>query len=251
MTAMKYGYANVLAGTAASAVVTGSELASSALKASQFYAPARGTVDDNPYVGFNQEFLRFMLSDGAGAALIEDHVRRQRPALRIDWLDIRSFANELQACMYSGAVKQPDGTLRGWREEEEGIEAVLGKGYFNLSQDVNLLADNIVKVAGRFFREVRDRRQLKPEEIDWFLPHLSSMFFQQPLYDEMAASGFEIPLEKWFTNLKYKGNTGSASIFIILEELARSGKLKTGERILCAVPESARFTFAALHLTVV
>jgi 3-oxoacyl-[acyl-carrier-protein] synthase-3 len=147
-------------------------------------------------------------------------------------------------------VKLPDGTLRGWREEVEGPEAVLRKGYFNLSQDVNLLAEKIVKVSGRFFREIRDRRQLRSEQVDWFLPHLSSMFFQQPFHQEMVASGFDVPLEKWFTNLKYKGNTGSASIFIILEELLKSGKLKKGDRLLCAVPESARFTYAAMHLTV-
>ena len=57
--------------------------------------------------------------------------------------------------------------------------------------------------------------------------------------------------ERWFTNLKYKGNTGAASIFIMLDELFKSGKLKAGQRILFMVPESARFTFACMHLTVV
>ena len=65
MTAMKYAYASVLAGLNNAAVVTGSESASSALKASQFSALHNGHAADHPYVGFNQEFLRFMLSDGA------------------------------------------------------------------------------------------------------------------------------------------------------------------------------------------
>jgi 3-oxoacyl-[acyl-carrier-protein] synthase III len=250
MTALKYACTAVLAGNAAAAVVTGSELASSGLRASQFYAPPEGEVsDNNPYLGFNQEFLRFMLSDGAGALLVEDQPRRQGPALRIDWIDIRSFANELPVCMYYGAAKQPDGVLRGWREEEEGAAAVLAKRYFNVSQDVNVL-ENIVNVSGRFFAEVVKRRQLKPECVDWLLPHLSSMFFQQPIYDSLTAGGFAVPMEKWFTNLKYKGNTGSASMFIMLDELVKSGKLKRGDRLLCAIPESARFTFACMHLTV-
>jgi 3-oxoacyl-[acyl-carrier-protein] synthase III len=107
-----------------------------------------------------------------------------------------------------------------------------------------------VKVSGRFFREIRDRRQLRSEQVDWFLPHLSWMFFQQPFHQERVASGFDVPLETWFTNLKCKGSTGSASIFIILEELLKSGKLKKGDQLPCAVPESARFTYAAMHLTV-
>lgn len=255
MTAMKYGYAAVLAGLTPSAVVTGSELASAALKASQFYAAPETAQGDSPraegpYVGFNQEFLRFMLSDGAGAVLIEPRPREEGHSLRIDWIDIHSLANELPACMYSGAIKLPDGALRGWREEPEGVESVFRKGYLNLSQDVGLLGENIVQAAGRSFRKTCEDRELRPEQVDWFLPHLSSMFFHQPLFDEMVASGFPVPLEKWFTNLKYKGNTGAASIFIMLEELTRSGKLQKGQRILCAVPESARFTFAYMHLTV-
>lgn len=250
MAAMKYAYTGVLAGTSRSALVTGSELVSPALLASQFDLPGRTDVQADPYQAFNREFLRFMLSDGAGAVLIQDEPSPDRVSLKIDWLDIKSFANELETCMYSGAVKQDDGSLRGWRTEGAGLQEIVNKGYFNLSQDVNLLSENIVPVAGRFFADVRRRRGLEPSEVDWLLPHVSSMFFQEPLYEEMSKLGFDLPLEKWFTNLKYKGNTGAASIFIMLEELAKSGKLKPKDRILCAVPESARFTFACMHLTV-
>ena len=250
MAAMKCAYTGVLAGTSRSALVTGSELVSPALLASQFDLAGRTDVQADPYQAFNREFLRFMLSDGAGAVLIQDEPSPDRVSLKIDWLDIKSFANELETCMYSGAVKQDDGSLRGWRTEGAGLQEIVNKGYFNLSQDVNLLSENIVPVAGRFFADVRRRRGLEPSEVDWLLPHVSSMFFQEPLYEEMSKLGFDLPLEKWFTNLKYKGNTGAASIFIMLEELAKSGKLKPKDRILCAVPESARFTFACMHLTV-
>ncbi|MCE1782038.1 hypothetical protein LWT85_24965, partial [Enterobacter hormaechei] len=57
--------------------------------------------------------------------------------------------------------------------------------------------------------------------------------------------------ERWFTNLTVKGNTGSASIYIMLDELMKSGKLKKDQRLLCFIPESARFTGAFMHLTVV
>lgn len=34
--------------------------------------------------------------------------------------------------------------------------------------------------------------------------------------------------KKWFTNLSYVGNVGAASIFIMLDELFNSSKLKMG-----------------------
>ena len=56
--------------------------------------------------------------------------------------------------------------------------------------------------------------------------------------------------ERWFTNLETKGNTGSASMYIMLEELFHSDKLKIGETILCYIPESGRFSTAFMLLTV-
>jgi 3-oxoacyl-[acyl-carrier-protein] synthase-3 len=76
------------------------------------------------------------------------------------------------------------------------------------------------------------------------------MFFKQKMYDEFVKLGIEIPLEKWFTNLTSVGNVGSASIFMMIEELINSGKLKSGQKILLMVPESARFSYAFSLLTV-
>jgi 3-oxoacyl-[acyl-carrier-protein] synthase-3 len=56
--------------------------------------------------------------------------------------------------------------------------------------------------------------------------------------------------EKWFMNLSRVGNVGSASIYLALEELMNSGKLKKGDTILLSVPESGRFSFAYAYLTV-
>jgi 3-oxoacyl-[acyl-carrier-protein] synthase-3 len=67
----------------------------------------------------------------------------------------------------------------------------------------------------------------------------------------MKETGFEVPYDKWFTNLPYTGNVGSASIYIIMEELFKSGKLKKGEKLLCFIPESGRFSHCFMLLTVV
>jgi 3-oxoacyl-[acyl-carrier-protein] synthase-3 len=67
----------------------------------------------------------------------------------------------------------------------------------------------------------------------------------------MKSIDFEIPPERWFTNLAYKGNTGAASIYIILEEFFKSDRIKRGDRILCFIPESGRFSMCYMMLTAV
>ncbi len=61
------------------------------------------------------------------------------------------------------------------------------------------------------------------------------------MHAHLVCGGVDIPQERWFTNLATKGNTGAASIYIINDELRRSGRLRTGQRLLCYVPESGRF----------
>ena len=95
-----------------------------------------------------------------------------------------------------------------------------------------------------------EKNNLKAENIDYYLPHISSYYFKEGLYDEMKNQNVEIPWENWFMNLSKVGNVGAGSIYIMLEELVTSGKLKKGDKILLSVPESARFSYAYALLTV-
>tara|TARA_B100002019_G_C20981389_1_gene455999 strand:- start:221 stop:679 length:459 start_codon:yes stop_codon:yes gene_type:complete len=152
--------------------------------------------------------------------------------------------------MYNGMVKDKDGVFHFWSDEED-MRNILSKGYLLLQQDVRVLDKNIIEVAVAGCQLMKDKWGLDFDSVDYFLPHLSSMYFKKRLGEQMAEAGYGIPEEKWFTNLPETGNIGSASIFVILETLLHSGRLKKGDRILCAVPESARFSMAAMLLTVV
>ena len=152
--------------------------------------------------------------------------------------------------MYAGAEKFPDGSLRGWRSylPHEWLDQSL----FVIQQDVKLLNEKIIDyTVTKPLREIISSGKLTPEAVDWYLPHYSSGFFREKVHAGMKAAGCHIPQEKWFTNLQTKGNTGSASIYIILEELFYSNRLKKGETLLCYIPESGRFSTAFMHLTVV
>lgn len=255
MTAFKYGYMNVLSGMKKNAVISGSELASAHLRSEHFKAEMEAKykeMEENPYLSFENEFLRWMLSDGAGAVVISDTPRENGLSLHVDWVEIVSYANQLEPCMYWGAIKTDNGRFETWAQQDDDPESLMENGYFNLAQDVRVLADNIINVGfQKSFEMINKKHGGSPEEIDWLLPHYSSGFFRQPIYDKLVEGNYEIPYSKWFTNLPYKGNTGSASIFIILEELMASGRVKKGDKILCAVPESARFSFAYMQLTAV
>jgi len=58
-----------------------------------------------------------------------------------------------------------------------------------------------------------------------------------------------IPEEKWLTNFYSRGNTGGASISLILKESFNSDKLQPGQKIFCFVPKSCCFTTAYMMLT--
>lgn len=252
MTALKYAWMSVASGQSGNAVACGSEVASAMMHARNFNAEYESRLDElekHPEIAFEKDFLRWMLSDGAGAVLLQDSPNQQGLSLRIDWLDILSFADRMPACMYAGAEME-DGALRGWSHydaDERARQSVMA-----VKQDVKLLNDNIVKyTVEEALRRIMARRELRVADIDWFLPHYSSEFFRERLAVGLTNVGLPIPQERWFTNLTSKGNTGAASIFIILEELFNGGRLRSGQKLLCYVPESGRFSSAFMHLTVV
>src|SRR5206468_11142762 len=120
-------YLNVAGGLVRNAVSTGSEFSSSFMRATQF-APETdamiAALESQPELAFEKDFLRWMLSDGAGAALVCATPNSERVSLRIAWIDGSSYAGELPACMYSGAIKRDDGGLQGWREVDRPEEAL-------------------------------------------------------------------------------------------------------------------------------
>ena len=153
--------------------------------------------------------------------------------------------------MYAGGHKNEDGSMTGWRELDS-LEEALRKNYFALKQDTEILGEHVIRLTvTEGLARTMSRRGIRSDTIDWFLPHYSSEYFREHVYEAMAAIGFEVPYGKWFTNLADKGNTGSASIYVILEELFHSGRLRKGEKILCYIPESGRFSVAYMLLGVV
>lgn len=251
MHAFKYAYMAIKADDCQLAVATGSERFSGLLVSDVFEEEAQTLIElqKNPFIAFEKEFLRWMLSDGAAAFLMSDKPNEHGLSLRVDWVEGVSYANEMETCMYMGGVKLPDGTLKGYMDFTP--EEIMDQSVFSIKQDISLLSDNIITLGGKRIKEIFERRGLVPEDVDYFLPHISSDYFKSKIFDIMELFGQGIPYEKWFLNLSSMGNVGAASIYLMMHELFQSGKLKKGERILFLVPESGRFSYMYAMLTVV
>ncbi|MBL4746397.1 MAG: hypothetical protein JKY08_08510 [Flavobacteriaceae bacterium] len=240
--ALKNAYAQIKSNEKTNAICVGSELASRLFKASRFEAQE---ADSLP---FDAEFLRWMLSDGAGAFVLQNKKNEHGISLKIDWIDLKSHANEFPACMYLGKTDNMNETEKTWLDYPSYEEASKA-GAINLKQDTRLL-NKVIQTGIAHYFELIDQGKIAKDSIDWLCCHYSSEVFKAPIKELMLKGGAAITDEKWFSNLSTKGNTGAASIFIMLDELMYSGKLKLGDKILCMVPESGRFITSFMQLTV-
>lgn len=232
--ALAFAAGQVQQGDARVALAVGSDLPSRMFKRTRF-AP-RGYDAD-----FNAHFLRWMLSDGAGALVLahRDELDADTPRLRLKWVHQKSFSGDHPVCMQLGL------NLEGNRSylDYDSSSAAEADGALALRQDIRLLP-NLFDIAIHEYAGLVQRGLVDPKRVDHFLCHYSSERFR-PVVDElMHKAELAIPQERWWTNLASRGNTGAASLFVMLSEFVRTHALKEGEQIFCFVPESGRFTVA-------
>ena len=224
-------------GSHAHALVAAAEMPSRLFKRSRF--AASGYDAD-----FDAHFLRWMLSDGAGALQLTSTPRGE-VRLRLRFIHQRSFSGDYPTCMQLGTTA--DGKRRhvdydSWTEAE-------ADGALLLRQDIRLLP-HLFDVGVHEYAKLAHDGWIDPAGIGHFLCHYSSERFA-PVVDElMQKAGLAIPRERWYSNLVTRGNTGAASIFIMLDEFLRTRAVEPGERILCFIPESGRFTVAFVLIEV-
>lgn len=243
--ALKYAVSQIKLGEKRNAIAVASEQPSRLFRNTNFEAET--CVQSGDSLSFDTEFLRWMLSDGAGSFLVQNHPNSSGISLKVEWIELISHANAYPVCMYAGT--EDETAQKSWMNYSSYVEAAKA-GAINLRQNIRLL-DNVVRLGVEGWLRLIERGRVKPDEIDWLLCHYSSHFFRSQIVELLDKAGCMIPEEKWFTNLYTRGNTGCASIYLMLEELFHSGTLQPGQKIFCFVPESGRFTTAYMLLTVV
>ena len=244
--ALRHSAALIESGAASRIACVASELPSRLLKASRYEAQGYGTEKKLP---FETEFLRWMLSDGAGAFVLQDRPADRGLSLKVDWIRLNSHASRFPPCMYVGDKDEVAGSpVVGWLDYSD-YQAATDAGAINLRQNIGMLED-VVKLAVDGAFELIDDGWLDPKQIDWWVTHYSSHIFKEQAYELFCRGGLQVPLDRVFTNLYTRGNVGSASPYIMLEELFYSGQLEPGQKIFSIVPESGRFLFGYMQFTV-
>jgi 3-oxoacyl-[acyl-carrier-protein] synthase III len=209
MAALKAAVSAVRLGEHPVAVATGSELASRWLLA-------------GPATTADTSFLRWTLSDGAGAVVVEPEPRPDGLSLRVDWIHLVSHAHDHPVCMSAG----PDTSLR---QDMSALPALVDLGVAEFCA--------LVK-AGRI-----------DPDTEHILCHYSAGHFRHKLLARLREEGYDPADKQLFSNLETVGNIGAASIFVMLDEVRPT--LAPGERVLLVVPESGRFSLAFAQLTCV
>jgi 3-oxoacyl-[acyl-carrier-protein] synthase-3 len=234
--AAKYAWMSVGGGGSKCAAAVAGEFSSRWFRP-EFYEGG-GLVDAKGRLAMSADFLRFTLSDGAGAVVMENRPRPNGLSLKVDWIDLVSLAGRFDPCMWAGAT--PSGrTEREGAWSRHGAPAAHADGSIALQQDFTLLKAVIRAWIGVYLTKV-DAGRIDPDAIDHLLCHYSAQSLREEIVSLLDTTGAMIPEDRWFTTLPESGNVGSASIWIMLDGLIKSGKLRAGEKVLCIVPESGR-----------
>jgi 3-oxoacyl-[acyl-carrier-protein] synthase-3 len=226
--------------------VSGSEFSSRYFRPG-FYENTR-IYKETGEVPLDADFLRFTLSDGAGAALLESKPNARQASFRIKWIDIRSYADRFETCMVGGGIRVK-GALQHWGDFG-GPLAATDAGALMLTQDFSMLQE-MVPIWVSHYLDMIDQGKIVIDEIDYLCSHYSSHSLREEAVAALKAAGALIDEDKWYSNLYTRGNTGTASIFIMLEEFCREKKPGKGAKILCHVPESGRCLHGLMLLEVV
>lgn len=232
----------VESGAADTAVALASEFPSRLFKASRFQN--RSTDID-----FDAHFLRWMLSDGAGGVRLANKPATSGRSLKLKWIHQKSFSGDMPTCMQVG---QSIGNVQPGYLDYPTMAEAEEAGAFDLRQNIRILP-NLFDMGLHEYAKIVKAGDVDPTKIAAFICHYSSEKFKPMIASLMEEAGIAIASEKWFSNLAYKGNTGSASIFIMLDEFFKTklAHLKIGDQVLGFVPESGRFTVAYFLMEVV
>ena len=246
MMALKNAYLQVAIGEKRNAICVASEFASRGFKSTRY--EDMNAISDDGSLPMETAFLRYMLSDGAGAAVIENAPAPSGISLRIDWISLTSYANTEQACMYLGS--NDNAASKTWGDYPT-VAAAAADGALALRQKLSLLP-HLVRVGIDEYQRLCAMGKFDPRKVTWFPAHYSSERMKTLMFGEFTRRKVDIGRpEMWFSNLTRVGNIGSAAIFVILDEMMTEGLINDGDTLLCMVPESGRFAISFMHLTAV
>jgi len=166
MMALKNAYLQVAIGEKRNAICVASEFASRGFKSTRY--DEMTAVSEDGSLPMETAFLRYMLSDGAGAVVIESAPAASGISLRIDWISLTSYANTEKACMYFGS--KDNACSKTWADYPTAAEAA-ADGALAPRQKLSLLP-HLVRVGIDEYQRLCAMGKFDPETVTWFPPLL-------------------------------------------------------------------------------
>ncbi len=146
-----------------------------------------------------------LFGDGAGAVVL---VAGEQPGIH---------ASVLHADGSQSGILSVPGNVCGGK--------ILGSPYLQMQgSQVFKIA---VKVLDEVARETLAAAKMKPEDVDWLIPHQANVRIL-----EATAKKMGLARDKLVVTVDHHGNTSAASVPLALDEYVRAGKIKAGHRVM-------------------
>jgi 3-oxoacyl-[acyl-carrier-protein] synthase III len=223
-------YDFIKSGRYKNALVLSSGMSSSMLRA-EYY--------NQPLVRKEELFLRYFLSDGAGAVVLQADPSC-KGGLFVENVYMESIGGKKPSAMKD---KRP----AYWMNPKEEFE----KGYHHLSQMFqNELRQNFHEADGSVFlnglKRMFERYPADLSRLRYFQINFPSKHIAELVMDECEALG--IPKDTLYTRMSGMGYAGPPMVFICLDKIFREESLVKGDLVLSFVTEVSKFMQAGFTL---
>lgn len=178
----------------------------------------------------------FLFGDGAGAVVVEGS---DKPFYSV--LGAKGDMLDALYCRIQYSGKFP---AEGFDNYDRDIKDKLDTEAKNiyLQMDGKAVYRFAVDAMADSFKRVCEKAGVKSGDIDVLIPHQANIRIIQA-----ALKSMDIPQEKIYINLDKHGNTSSACIPTILDELNRRGDLKSGSK-MALVGFGAGLTYGSIYM---
>ena len=222
--ALLTAYEFIKSGRYKRALVVSSGISSSELR-SEYY--------NQPLAKKEELLLRYFLSDGAGALILEADESNSKSGLYLENCYMESIGGNKPSAMGN---KRPAYFMNPKEEFE--------KGYHHLAQLFNdNLRDLFYEEDGSVFykglKRMIEQYPIDVQKIKFFQVNFPSKHISETIIEECQNLG--IPKETLYTKMSTMGYVGPPMVFLCLDKIRRKEKLQKGDVILSFVTEVSKF----------
>jgi len=170
-----------------------------------------------------------IFGDGAGALLVE---RSPDPSVGILGIDLHTDGEYVDQLLLPMGFSSHPFVSQALIESEKYLPFMEGRDVFKHA--VTKLPASI--------KQVCETARVELSDVDWFVAHQANARINEAIRDRM-----KLPSERVPSNIDRYGNTSAATIPILLDEMARDGRLGPGQ-VLCLFALGAGLHWGSLLL---